>query len=221
MYDPSVLELSRFHARPKETWEVIREIFYDFFGQAEPNAAHRVLARMEQEGMLQAVITQNIDTLHQQAGSRRVWEFHGSSRTLLCLDCGARHTADEVDFSQLPPRCDCGGLLKPDFIFFGEEIPPTAYRAAVRESEQADVFLVVGTTGEIMPASMIPYDAKQNGARIIEVNTDASSFTREIADVFLQGPATEVFRRLEAALFPGDAQGDGDGADDTDAAGEG
>jgi NAD-dependent deacetylase len=200
-YDPSVLDLRRFHAAPKETWEVIREIFYEFFGEAAPNGAHRVLARMEREGLIHAVITQNIDNLHQKAGSRNVWEFHGTSRSLVCLECGARHGVDGIDLQELPPRCDCGGVLKPDFIFFGEEIPPAAYQASVAESASAEVFLVVGTTGEIMPASLIPYDAKHNGAAIIEVNTEPSAFTDSITDVFLQGKGTEVFAEIEAALF--------------------
>ncbi|MFP4483294.1 MAG: NAD-dependent protein deacylase [Spirochaetaceae bacterium] len=201
-YDPSVLDLRRFHAAPKETWQIIRRIFYEFFGEAEPNTAHRVLARMEEEGLLHAVITQNIDNLHQKAGSRNVWEFHGTSRTLVCMDCGARYGVDGIDLQELPPRCECGGVLKPDFIFFGEEIPPVAYRKALEESEAAQVFLVVGTTGEIMPASLIPYDARSNGATIIEVNTEPSAFTDSITDVFLQGKGTEVFGDLQAALFP-------------------
>lgn len=200
-YDPSVLDLSVFYRRPRETWEVIREIFYDFFGQARPNRAHQVLARMEEAGLLQSVITQNIDHLHQEAGSRAVWEFHGTSRHLSCLECGARYSAEQLDLSSLPPRCGCGGLLKPDFIFFGEGIPEEAYRKAVEESEQAEVFLVIGTTGEIMPASLIPYEAKEHGARIIEVNTEASSFTRSITDVFLQGKSTEIFAELEPLIL--------------------
>lgn len=200
-YDPSVLDLNRFYRKPKATWEVIREIFYDFFGEAKPNKAHQVLAGMEQHNMVHAVITQNIDNLHQEAGSKNVWEFHGTSRNLVCIKCGKRYAANDIDLSQLPPRCTCGGLLKPDFIFFGEQIPPKAYQKSVEEAENADVFLVIGTTGEIIPASFIPQEAKSNGVKIIEVNTEPSNFTNSITDVFLQGKGSEVFARLEKALF--------------------
>lgn len=200
-YDPSVLDLNRFYQQPETTWKIIRELFYNFFGAAKPNKAHQVLARMEANDMLQAVITQNIDNLHQEAGSRNVWEFHGTSRNLVCTKCDKRYAAEDLDLSKLPPRCSCGGLLKPDFIFFGEQIPPEAHKKSLAEAQDADVFLVIGTTGEIMPASFIPHEAKNNGVSIVEVNTQPSNFTHSITDVFLQGKGSEVFAKLEQALF--------------------
>lgn len=200
-YDPSVLDLQRFHEAPLETWRILRKLFYEFFVEARPNRAHEVLARMEEQKLLSAVITQNIDNLHQLAGSQEVHEFHGTSRRLVCVDCGAKHSADQVDFNTLPPRCRCTGILKPDFIFFGEEIPPEAYQKSMEEAETAEVFLVIGTTGEIMPASFLPYEAKSHGAHIVEVNTEPSAFTDSITDVFLQGKGTEVFAELEQRLF--------------------
>jgi NAD-dependent deacetylase len=92
-------------------------------------------------------------------------------------------------------------VLKPDFVFFGEEIPQEAYQRSMEEAERADVFLVVGTTGEIMPASFVPYEAKSHGAHVIEVNTEPSAFTESITDVFVQGKGTEVFAELERRLF--------------------
>jgi NAD-dependent deacetylase len=97
----------------------------------------------------------------------------------------------------LPVRCDrCGGLVKPDFIFFGEGIPPRAYEKSLEAAEKADVFLVIGTTGEIMPASQIPFLAKENGGFIIEINTEPSRYTSTLTDIFLQGKATEVMQTL-------------------------
>jgi NAD-dependent deacetylase len=200
-YDPSVLDLRRFYEAPEETWRILRKLFYEFFVEARPNRAHQVLARMEAEGLLAAVITQNIDNLHQLAGSREVYEFHGTSRRLICVECGAAHSADQVDLDTLPPRCSCTGVLKPDVVFFGEEIPPAAYQRSMEEAASADVFLVVGTTGEILPASFIPYEAKSQGAQIVEVNTEPSAFTDSITDVFLSGKGTEVFAELERRLF--------------------
>ena len=200
-YDPVVLDIGYFHANPKASWEVIREIFYDFFGKAEPNEAHRVLARMEQAGMLKNIITQNIDNLHQEAGSSEIYEFHGNSRTLVCTSCGRHHTVHEIDMDKLPVTClDCGGLVKPDFIFFGEGIPSVAYQKSVEAAQKADVFIVIGTTGEIMPASQIPLMAKSNGAKIIEVNIAPSNYTHSITDIFLQGKATEVMKVLALEL---------------------
>ena len=200
-YDPKCLEIGYFHAHPEEAWVVIKEIFYDFFGGAEPNPAHRGLALMEEHGLLQTVITQNIDNLHQAAGSREVYEFHGNSHQLVCLSCGRSCTVTEVDLSELPPKCErCRGLLKPDFVFFGEAIPERPMSRALFEAQRADVFLVIGTTGEVMPAAMVPATAKQHGATIIEVNLEESNYTGEITDIFLQGRAGEVMTALISEL---------------------
>ncbi len=203
-YNPRILDLGYFHAHPREAWETIKEIFYDYFGQARPNAGHKALARLEEAGLLQGVITQNIDNLHQEAGSRDVVEYHGTSRTLTCTACGLRLEASPEIFAHLPPACPrCGGLLKPDFIFFGEGIPPQAHQRAWSETRLSDVWLVVGTTGEIMPAALLPHEAKRRGARIIEVNVRPSNYTFAITDIFLPGKATTVLNALaEAAIFP-------------------
>ncbi len=198
-YDPIVLDINYFHKNPLESWKVIKEIFYDFFGKAKPNRAHEILAAMEQQGLLKNIITQNIDNLHQEAGSNEVYEFHGNSRELVCTKCGKRFLMHEIDFDKLPVTCnECGGLVKPDFIFFGEGIPSEAYSKSLAAAENADVFLVIGTTGEIMPASQIPIIAKNNGAKIIEINVEPSNYTYHITDVFLKGKASEMM----AKLFP-------------------
>ncbi len=200
-YDPESIELGYFHQHPRESWEVIKEIFYDYFGKAEPNAAHRVLADLEAAGLIRAIITQNIDNLHQAAGSRTVWEFHGTSRILVCQGCGHRASATEISLDELPPRCgDCLGLYKPDFIFFGEGIPEPAHTRSFRAAQDCDVMLVIGSTGEVAPASMLPGVAHNNGAVIIEVNTEPSTFTDGITDIFLQGKATVVMEALGAAV---------------------
>lgn len=196
-YDPGILDLDNFYTHPLDTWKVIKEIFYDFFGKAKPNEAHTVLARMEEKGMIKSVITQNIDNLHQEAGSKTVYEFHGNSRNLVCMDCQKTHRVTDELIQDLPPKCrHCGGLLKPDFIFFGEMIPEYAYKKSVEEAQKADVFIVIGTTGEIVPASLIPTMAKENGVKIIEINPRKSLFTDAITDVFLKGKATEVMSAL-------------------------
>ncbi|MCD4723872.1 MAG: hypothetical protein K8R63_03455 [Bacteroidales bacterium] len=196
-YDPMILDIHFFMEHPTESWKVIKEIFYDFFGKAEANRAHIVLAEMEKSGFLREVITQNIDNLHQKAGNTVVHEFHGNSRNLICTKSGELLPAAHADLDALPPiHPATGGLLKPDFIFFGEGIPRIAYDASLKAAAESDVFLVIGTTGEIMPASQIPYLAKENGASIIEVNTKESNYTSRITDIFLQGKATEMMDLL-------------------------
>lgn len=200
-YNPIILELDYFKSNPEKSWKVVKEIFYDFFGKAKPNTAHKVLAKMEAAGLLDSVITQNIDDLHYKAGNKIVHEFHGNSDNFICLKCGEKYNLKDIVLTEKPPYCKkCGGLLKPDFIFFGEGIPSKAYSASIEAANSSDVFLLIGTTGEVMPASQIPFLAKQNGAKIIEVNTEMSNYTNNITDIFLQGKATEVMNELSFVL---------------------
>lgn len=195
--DPTFIEISYFEENYAASWKDIKKIFYDFFGQAKPNAAHLALAELEKMGILKAIITQNIDNLHQDAGNTVVHEFHGTASTLLCLDCQERFTAQNFSFAQMPPKCPkCGGRIKPDFVFYGEGIPEKPYRMSMIEADEADVFLVIGTTGEVMPACMIPQIARQNGAKVIEINISPSALTRSTTTHFLQGKAGEVMTAL-------------------------
>lgn len=198
-----MLDLDFFLKNPGRSWEVIKEIFYDFFGQARPNKAHLVLAEMENRDLLARTITQNIDNLHQEAGSRIVYEFHGNCRTLHCLSCQADYSASDISLDYLPPAClKCGGLVKPGFVFFGEPIPEAPLLAAYEAASLSDIFLIIGTTGEVMPANQIPFIAKNNGAKIIEVNPTESNYTDKITDIFLRGKAGEIMAKLSSALFP-------------------
>jgi len=200
-YEPSILDINKFYAEPEETWQHIKKIFYDFFADAEPNKAHQVLAEMENKNLLNAVITQNIDNLHQEAGSSRVYEFHGNSKELVCTECGEKYPVQESIFEDMPPKCSrCGGILKPDFVFFGEAIPDKAREMSYQEAEKADLFLVIGTTGEVQPAAMIPIYAKNNGAKVIEVNTKKSNFTDRITDIFLKARAAEAMQMISDEL---------------------
>ena len=199
-YDPKVLDIDFFTAHPEESWRTIKEIFYDYMGShARPNRAHYFLAELEKRGILKGIITQNIDHLHQAAGSRNVIEFHGTAQRLVCMECGASYDLAQIDLGKLPPFCSaCGGLLKPDFVFFGEPIPPYAYERSIALTENADVYLIIGTTGEIMPASQIPYLARE--AKVIEINIEPSNYTKSLTDLFLQERATIVAEKLEALL---------------------
>lgn len=201
-YDPYFLHINYFLNNPKKSWELNKKLFYSMFSESKPNRAHQVVADLEKKGFVDAVITQNIDNLHQEAGSKNVYEFHGTYKNLVCIDCEEKVVFKEEYLKDLPPRCDkCNGLLKPDYIFFGEGIPQKAYQASIKEAETADVFLVIGTTGEVTPASLIPNFASKNGATIIEVNIERSNFTNRITDHFLQGKATAVMDKLYKRLI--------------------
>lgn len=196
-YDPGFLDINYFQSNAQKSWELIKEVFYDYFGKAAPNSAHYALAQLEADNHLYSIITQNIDNLHQRAGSINVIEYHGTSHKLVCTGCSNIYTAEEKFLKVLPPVCEnCGAVLKPDFVFFGEPIPEAASKGAAREVVGSDLFILIGTTGEIMPASMIPYQAKQNGAKIIEINITPSNYTNSITDIYLEGRATEVLGSL-------------------------
>jgi NAD-dependent deacetylase len=201
-YDPSILDIDYFSSHPSESWEVISKIFYEYFLDAKPNPAHYLLANLEMRGIVKAVITQNIDNMHREAGSDEIIEYHGNSRWLVCKQCGERYEIRNVSLDPLPPRCQTDQkVLKPDFVFFGEGIPPSAAGRSVEEVSKADVMLIVGTTGEVMPAGMLPSIAKSNGAKIIEINPSPSSFTHSLTDIFLKGPAAAISEQLESYLF--------------------
>ncbi len=195
-YEPKIFDLDYFLSHPVEDWKLIYEVFYETIFSAKPNNAHIILAQMEQEGLLHSIITQNIDNLHFDAGSKVVREFHGNTRNMVCVECGKIHSVRDWDFSNIPPRCECGGLLKPDFVFFGEPIPQKVFEESMYDAQRSDVMIVIGTTGVIYPASKIPHTAKQNGAKIIEININHSEYTPTITDLYIEGKASEVFKEI-------------------------
>lgn len=199
-YNPRALDLEFFLRSPAESWAVIRDIFFSSEYDAQPNAAHRVLAAWEERGLLKAVVTQNIDNLHTDAGSREVVEYHGNTRDVVCLKTGAVSPFERRMLDTLPPRSAAGGVLKPRFVFFGESIPPEAARRAQEHVDRADVVLVVGSTGEVYPAAGLPEYASRRGATIIEVNPDRSAYTDTITDIHVQAAATEAISRLNELI---------------------
>ncbi|MGB9866886.1 MAG: SIR2 family NAD-dependent protein deacylase [Bacillota bacterium] len=129
------------------------------FTEVEPNEAHKALARLEQAGLLKAVITQNIDSLHQKAGSRRVIEVHGHLREATCMECGRKFPfcklAEKAKAGEVPPRCECGGKMRPDVVLFGDPMPP-AFAEAVEEANRSDFMLVIGSSLQVAPAAYLP-----------------------------------------------------------------
>lgn len=196
-YDPKILDVTYFSIHPKESWKVIKEIFYDSMQNSFPNNAHKGLAELEKRGLLKCVITQNIDNLHQKAGNKTVYEYHGNSQFLTCTSCGKKHKVSETDLTNLPPKCNtCKGILKPDFVFFGEGIPQRVAEISVDEAYKADLMIIIGTTGDVMPANLIPSLAKQNGSAIVEINTKPSNYTHSVSDIFLEGEAGKIMKLI-------------------------
>lgn len=202
-YDPYFLNIEYFINNPEKSWRLNKRLFYDLLADRKPNMAHKVIAEMEKRGFIKAVITQNIDNLHQKAGSKNVYEFHGTYKELKCMECGKIREYKKELLKSLPPICNkCGGLLKPNYIFFGEGIPQKAYSSSVKETEKSDLFIVIGTTGEVQPASLIPFMAHKKGATIIEINIKSSNFTNQITDIFLKGRASKVLEQIYKKLNP-------------------
>ncbi|RLG88944.1 MAG: NAD-dependent protein deacylase [Thermoprotei archaeon] len=187
---------------PKRVWEWYKWRM-EIIRKARPNPAHRALARMEAAGILKAVITQNVDGLHTLAGSRNVIELHGNIWEVKCSNpaCDFKSRLEEPP-EEVPLKCPiCGTLLRPDVVWFGEPLPPDAWEKAVREASEADLVIVVGTSGAIMPAALIPTIVKDRGGKVIEVNISESAIT-PIADVFIKRRASEALPKIAEALGP-------------------
>lgn len=200
--DPIFLDIAFFNTKPYQSWKIIKEIFYDKLGDAEPNIAHEMLARMEHRSYLESVITQNIDHLHQKAGNHNVYELHGTYKQLVCTNCNSEYDMSFADLKYLPPTCFvCKGILKPDIVFFNEPIPAFAQKRSFEEAAKADVFIIIGTNAEVMPAAQIPEIAKEHGAKIIEINIKPTHFTNSITDIFLEMKATEALGEIGRLLY--------------------
>lgn len=200
-FDPlEFAHIDRFIENPEKVWNLFLREFRDTLSKARPNDAHRALAQLETMGLLKAIITQNVDSLHQEAGSREVIEFHGNFATLSCLECGTSYRMLDVQLDPCPPRCECGGILRPDCVFYGESIPPEALERAFKLAESCDVMLVIGTSADVQPAAFLPRSAKEAGATVIEINLDSTPLST-YCDHSISGQAGSVLNRL-LSLMP-------------------
>ena len=201
-YDPKILELDYFLKNPAKVWPDIRKMLYEDFKNAKHNDAHKFLAFLEKNKLLETVITQNIDNLHTEAGNTNVIEFHGNLANFICTECGQKQSQKKTNLYEEFPKCNsCGSLTKPDVVFFGEAIPQDAYAKSFEHAEKAEIMLVIGTSGVIYPAAFIPQIAKQAGAKIIEINLQPSEYTNSLTDIFLQGRASEICNAIKKNLL--------------------
>jgi len=181
---------------PKLVWE-----WYDWrrgmIAQAKPNPGHYALAALEARTPKFALITQNVDGLHELAGSRNVLRVHGSIWMVRCMGCGREQEDRRTPLPEIPPRCECGGLLRPGVVWFGEALPRQVWQGAEAAARSAELFLVIGTSAIVYPAAGLAQIAKSSGARVVEINIAESGISAGI-DEFLQGPSGELLPQLIA-----------------------
>ena len=191
-YPPeTIISHSFFEERPEEFFEFYKEKMLPL--GFEPNVTHKVLARWEGEGRLSAVVTQNIDGLHQKAGSKNVLELHGSVLRNYCVRCHRSYSAEFVKNSKGVPRCDCGGIVKPDVVLYEESLDEGVMYRAAKAISEADMLIVAGTSLTVWPAAgMIRY---YRGRRLVLINRDETPYDRE-ADLVLHEKLGDVFREL-------------------------
>lgn len=192
-YPPEVmLSHEFFMEHPEEFFRFYREKMVA--PKIEPNDAHRILARWEEEGRLSAVITQNIDGLHQKAGSRKVWELHGSVYRNHCMECGKSWPLEKVLETDGVPRCTCGGIIKPDVVLYGEGLEESVLQRSVQALERADLLIIGGTSLAVYPAAgLIQY---YGGQRLVLINRSSTPMDR-YADLRFSGKIGEVLRMEE------------------------
>jgi len=199
-YDPYEYgHIDTFRENPHRTWEMLRKIIDGAMG-AEPNEAHLAISRMEKRGWVRPVVTQNVDGLHAIAGTSQLLEVHGNARRIYCPGCGKKEYLDSRTWPALKIECSCGSVKRPDIVFFGEQLPEKEIQAAFLKAYEGVDLIVVGTSGLVQPAAMIPGIAKANGGRIVEVNPERGALSMVNADILIQSKATVGMRALELAL---------------------
>ena len=190
-----VASLSTFRHRPEHFYTWMRPLISCILN-ANPNPAHLAIARLEQAGYIKAVITQNIDNLHQKAGSRLVVETHGSMQSMTCTQCFEKTPAEPfvqplIASGQMPLCPKCGGVLKPDVILFGEQLPHAAWQAAQNEVRTCDLMLVAGSSLEVLPVAGLPMQALDRGAHLVIIN-QTPTYLGERADVLILDDVARV-----------------------------
>lgn len=201
-YDPMIVaSIFGFRQSPESFFEWVRPMFKTFM-EARPNPAHEAMAELESLGCLKAVITQNIDGLHQRAGSRRVLELHGHTREATCIRCYRIVSTDDfmADFvanGEIPRCASCGGILKPNVILFGEQLPVSVLNAAWREIQNCDLVLVAGSSLTVAPACDLPVTAAMRGAKAIVVNFQPTHLD-PLAQVVIRHDVAEALPHIAA-----------------------
>lgn len=197
-FDPKFFEIKYYLENVAESWSTIKEVFYTHSSTKKPSVAHVILAQMEKDGLIKYIITQNIDGLHKSAGSKNVFELHGTMNEMICMNCKTLFplTNENILKTKVPLCEKCDGILKPNFTFFGEALPEYDLNNAINVAGKSDLCLIIGTTGSVMPAGQIPYIAKQNGGNIIEINPKKSNYTDDIVDIYIKEKADDAMKKI-------------------------
>jgi NAD-dependent deacetylase len=200
-----VASLSTFRSSPERFFKWFRPLASQIFN-AEPNPAHNALSDLEHQGHLRTIITQNIDALHQKAGSRHVVEMHGTMQTLSCTQCYRHVDSKEyiqafVEQGEIPHCSKCGAVLKPDVILFGEQLPQSAWQEAQREARQCDLMLVAGSSLEVLPVAGLPMQALDRGAHLIIINNTPTYLNVRADVVILENVAQVIPAIVERTLY--------------------
>jgi NAD-dependent deacetylase len=202
-YDPmQVATADALDNNPSEVWKFLMDAVW-VMSRAKPNPAHLALAELERASMLRAVVTQNIDGLHQQAGSENVLEFHGSMARYHCNSCGCPHDAQKaqaITTATAPWRCTCGGVVRPDIVFFGEPIPLDALNKSGQLACGAELTLIVGTSCEVAPANALPGLTRQYGGKVAEINPEPGRMAH-LCDARVAAKAEEALPALARLLL--------------------
>lgn len=188
--------IDAFYEDPKLVWEWYEERRKNIMA-AKPNAGHLAIAELEKFKPVH-VLTQNIDGLHQRAGSTHVHELHGSIITIKCTVCDFKDTMAS-GFSTLPPLCKCKNILRPDVVWFGEPLPQDVWHTAIQQASSCDVMIVVGTSLAVSPANLLPVYAKQNGATLIEVNLEDTLMSADM-DLSIRSSAANALPKILASF---------------------
>ena len=188
--------IDTFMKDPAKVWNVLLKEMKDVIDKAKPNKAHRGLARLEELKILKTIITQNVDGLHQMAGNTDVIEFHGNFAWQRCMKCGKRCETSMIDLSKIPPRCKCGGIYRPECVFFGEMIPPSDLARSRQAATECDIMVVIGTSALVQPAAYMPVIAKDSGAKVIEINPERTSLTGSVSNYLVMGKAGDVVSKI-------------------------
>jgi NAD-dependent deacetylase len=197
-YDPKIYaSINVFEQDSTYYWHYFKDERYPIIKKAKPNKAHHSIVELEKQGKIKCVITQNIDGLHQMAGSSRVIELHGNTRIITCLKCNKKYSMDQV-FSilqkQLPPPCNCGGKLKTNTVLFGEQLPLNALEEAEIVSKNCDLFLVLGSSLVVYPAANLPIIAKNNNSFLVIINIGDTPLDN-IADLVINDSASNILSK--------------------------
>lgn len=198
-YDPNIYaNINIFMQDSTYYWNYFRDERYPTIKKAKPNKAHTIIAELEKQNKIYRVITQNIDGLHQVAGSSNVIELHGNTRKVSCLSCDKNYTIDEVYLmtnQNIPPSCNCGGRLKPNTVLFGEPLPIKALNEAEIAAKNCDLFLVLGSSLVVYPAAQLPVIAKDNNALLVIINIDPTPLD-DIADIVINNSVSTVLSEV-------------------------